>query len=69
MEDVLKMYVDVAEEFKREHPLFIGAKYIHSVPKNLPPKEIEKYLEIFRGLHEKFPQFVVGFDFVGQEVM
>lgn len=63
------MYMNVTEEFKREHPLFIGTKLIYSKPKGVPSEEIEKYFQNFRELHEKFPQFVVGFDLVGQEVM
>lgn len=63
------MYVEVTQEFKREHPLFIGSKLIYSKPKDVSSEEITKYFQIFRELHEKFPQFVVGFDLVGQEVM
>lgn len=63
------MYVNITEEFKREHPLFIGTKLIYSKPKDVPFEEIANYFEVFRGLHEKFPEFVVGFDLVAQEVI
>lgn len=61
--------MDLTEEFKREHPLFIGSKIIYTTSKVRKTEEIGKYFEIFRQLQKDFPHFVVGFDLVGQEVM
>lgn len=61
--------MEVTEEFKREHPLFIGSKIIYAKVKFATNDNIGTYFDIFRQLQEKFPQFVVGFDLVGQEVI
>lgn len=67
-DDILKMYRDVTEEFKFEHPSFIGLKIIYSANKAVA-NDFEKYFNILRQLHKNFPTFVIGFDMVGQEVM
>lgn len=63
------MYMDVTEEFKREQPLFIGSKIIYTTSKVVSTENIGKYFDIFLQLRKNFPQFVVGFDLVGQEVI
>lgn len=58
---------NVTEEFVRDHPRFIGAKIIYSPVRHIDYKTIEEYLKISKELIRKFPDFVVGFDLVGQE--
>lgn len=68
-DEVVQMYMDVTEKFKREHPLFVGSKAIYAKTKVPKDEIIAAYFDTFRRLHKKFPQFVVGFDLVGHEVM
>uniref|UniRef100_A0A336LR70 Adenosine deaminase n=1 Tax=Culicoides sonorensis TaxID=179676 RepID=A0A336LR70_CULSO len=59
--------LDVVREFQRSHPDFIGLKAIFSVFRRSMKITIESRIKIFIELQRAFPNFVVGFDFVGQE--
>ena len=65
--ETTQMYVDVLAEFKAENPEFIGAKFIYAPIKRVDMKTFRKYRPIIESLLEKFPDFVMGFDLVGQE--
>lgn len=66
-EDILEIFIEATEEFKRENPLFIGSKVIYAPLKAVTKSKIEYYIEVVRKLHAKYPQFLAGFDLVGQE--
>lgn len=66
-EDVMAIYIEALDEFKRENPSFIGSKFIYAPIKSVPNKTATTYFDIVRRLHTKFPQFLAGFDLVGQE--
>lgn len=63
----MTLVIEALNEFKNENPSFIGGKYIYAPSKMNTNETIAKYFEIILRLHEKFPNFVVGFDLVGQE--
>lgn len=65
--DVLDIYLEVLEEFKRENPLFIGSKLVYAPPKPVSKETIAHYFETVRRLHSNYSTFLVGFDLVGQE--
>lgn len=65
--DVVQLYVDVLAEFQRENPEFIGSKFIFAPLKAVPDVTFEQYVATMVELHTRFPQFMAGFDLVGQE--
>lgn len=65
--DIVQMYVDVLAEFKRENPSFIGSKFVYAPLKAVPNSTFEEYVTIIKQLQSRFPDFMAGFDLVGQE--
>lgn len=66
-EEIVQIYVDVAASFKATHPEFIGVKLVYAPLRLVDNKTFEEYLDIARSIKTKFPDFVTGFDLVGQE--
>lgn len=62
-----QLYVDALNEFKAEHPDFIGSKFIFAPLKAVPETTILEYIDIVTDLQRKFPEHIAGFDLVGQE--
>ncbi|CAO1297353.1 unnamed protein product [Diamesa tonsa] len=65
--ETVQMYVDVLKEFKSTHTDFVGAKFIYAPVRLADDESFDKYLPILTKLMKTFPDFVVGFDLVGQE--
>lgn len=61
------MYVDVLKEFKAAHPDFVGSKFIYAPIRAVDDTTFESYLPIMLKLLNNFPDFIAGFDLVGQE--
>lgn len=66
-EAAMRIYVEALDEFKRGNPTFIGSKFIYAPMKAAKTETINGYFKIVRHLYEKFPEFLAGFDLVGQE--
>ncbi|XP_055629266.1 adenosine deaminase AGSA-like [Toxorhynchites rutilus septentrionalis] len=66
-EEIVQIYYDISENFKKTHPDFIGVKFIYAPHRIVNDEVFDGYLEIAENLHKKFPTFVAGFDLVGQE--
>lgn len=66
-EDVMEIYIEALNEFMQENPSFIGSKFIYAPIKQMPNQTVATYFDIVRRLHSKFPNFLAGFDLVGQE--
>lgn len=64
---VVQMYVDVLADFKASHPDFVGSRLIYSPVRRVDDETFATYLPIMMEIQEKFPNFVAGFDLVGQE--
>lgn len=54
------------DEFKQEHPDFIGSKVVYAIRKQ-GVEESAQLFETAARLKEQFPDVVAGFDMVGQE--
>lgn len=63
----MQIYVDTLSEFKSQNPTFIGSKFIYSGSKHASNELVGTYIENAQRLREKFPDFMAGFDLVGQE--
>lgn len=66
METVLVLE-QVVKAFKKSHPRFIGAKVIYAAERLVPAKTVAVRMNTFKQIYAAFPNFVIGFDLVGQE--
>uniref|UniRef100_A0A182N9D8 Adenosine deaminase n=1 Tax=Anopheles dirus TaxID=7168 RepID=A0A182N9D8_9DIPT len=66
-EDIVQMYVDQSDKFLRTHPKFMGVKFIYAPLKFCDDATFDGYLELVQKLKQRFPDFIAGFDLVGQE--
>ncbi|XP_030371027.1 adenosine deaminase 2-like [Scaptodrosophila lebanonensis] len=66
-EQTVRELAAIDEKFRRLHPNFLGMKIINAVFRATSLEEIQNRIQYFRQLHQQFPNFVVGFDLVGQE--
>lgn len=55
------------EDFRKDHPLFLGIKLILAISRNSGNSVMESKMNRFIELQKKYPNFMVGFDLVGQE--
>lgn len=65
--EVAAMYLETAEEFMVAYPDFLGVKLIYAPIRNVNEETMAHYIEVARGLKANFPDFLAGFDLVGQE--
>lgn len=63
----VQIYVDTLDEFKRANPDFIGSKFVYAPLRLVPDTRMDEYIENVQLLHERYPDFIAGFDLVGQE--
>lgn len=64
---VIGMLKETAERFKKDHPNFLGVKYIYAPFRKVDDETMDFYLQLFAIMKEMHPDFLVGFDLVGQE--
>ncbi|XP_013144576.1 PREDICTED: adenosine deaminase CECR1-like [Papilio polytes] len=62
-----RLYREVAERFKRDHPDFVGVKLIVTRHRLKTDEEIRKTINMARQVKQELPSFFAGFDLVGQE--
>ncbi|KAH8295425.1 hypothetical protein KR018_011011, partial [Drosophila ironensis] len=67
LERAVQEFLDVNTEFVRLHPDFLGFKIIFCVYRGFEMDRLRKAVNAFKKLREAFPNFVIGFDLVGQE--
>ena len=65
--EVCQMYVEVLKDFKASHPDFAGSKFIYAPLRGVDDETFSTYLPIMLKLQRNFPDFIAGFDLVGQE--
>ncbi|CAG9859862.1 unnamed protein product [Phyllotreta striolata] len=66
-EEFFEIFIGVTEKFKRDHPDFLGVRYIHNLYRGVSVEDLTVDLQELVELQEKFPDFICGFDFVGHE--
>ncbi|XP_004007020.4 adenosine deaminase 2 isoform X2 [Ovis aries] len=64
---LVRTYEEVAHNFAKAHPGFIGIKLIFSDNRTKNESLIKKSIQTAMGLRVKFPGIVAGFDLVGRE--
>ncbi|KAG8227183.1 hypothetical protein J437_LFUL003389 [Ladona fulva] len=65
--EVLTLYKEATDEFKNQNPTFFGARYIYAPLRLVNNATFEEYLTKAQEFHKQFPDFLGGFDLVGQE--
>ncbi|CAK1590181.1 unnamed protein product [Parnassius mnemosyne] len=60
-------YKKVLDKFKTDFPDFFGAKLIYAPSRSVDAEVVKKYMEIAKEIKKKMPDFLAGFDLVGQE--
>nr|XP_014096047.1 adenosine deaminase 2-like isoform X2 [Bactrocera oleae]XP_036222361.1 adenosine deaminase 2-like isoform X2 [Bactrocera oleae] len=65
--DTVRIYKETLERFMNEYPDFIGSKMIYAPIRNASPETVEQYIRICIEIKATYPDFVAGFDLVGQE--
>ncbi|XP_037796782.1 adenosine deaminase 2-like [Penaeus monodon] len=67
-EETVSIYRDTVQRFVADHPgSFHGARFIFAPPRHVDLEELWGDVTAARQLKEQFPDFVAGFDLVGQE--
>ncbi|XP_006891443.1 PREDICTED: adenosine deaminase CECR1 [Elephantulus edwardii] len=63
----VKTYKEVAEQFAKDHPEFLGLKLIYSDHRSKAARLIKDSIRTAMALRTDFPTMVAGFDLVGRE--
>ncbi|XP_076285303.1 adenosine deaminase isoform X2 [Lasioglossum baleicum] len=65
--DTVGIFKNVSERFKKDHPDFVGVKLIYAPQRFVNLEQAEEYIKTLKELQDQYPNFVAGFDLVGQE--
>ncbi|NWX88273.1 ADA2 deaminase, partial [Nothoprocta pentlandii] len=60
-------YQEVTKQFVKDHPDFVGAKIIYTAHRKLNVSQIKDIIVTAMALRAHFPDFLAGFDLVGNE--
>lgn len=67
-EESLAVYQDTAQRFQQNNSdRYFGTRYIYAPPRSVDNTTMHTYVSLAKKLKEQFPEFVAGFDLVGQE--
>lgn len=64
---VTGLYKETLLEFMKDYPDFIGARFIYAPLRYVDNTTAQSYLQVAKQLKIAYPDFVAGFDLVGQE--
>lgn len=67
LEDVAGLYKEVADDFLKNHHDFLGVKMIYAPIRSGDKDALSQYIATTRKIKYKYPDFLAGFDLVGQE--
>uniref|UniRef100_A0A1A9WPY1 Adenosine deaminase n=1 Tax=Glossina brevipalpis TaxID=37001 RepID=A0A1A9WPY1_9MUSC len=65
--DTVKVYKETLDKFLVMHDEFIGSKLIYAPIRNADQNGIEHYINVCKEIKKIYPDFLAGFDLVGQE--
>ncbi|KAK8401600.1 hypothetical protein O3P69_001022 [Scylla paramamosain] len=67
-EESVAVYRDTTQRFVNDNPdRFFGARFIYAPPRGVDNATVHEYVSLMKRLKKAFPDFVAGFDLVGQE--
>ncbi|KAJ8954009.1 hypothetical protein NQ318_004300 [Aromia moschata] len=58
-----EIFIRTVENFKKDHPDFLGVRYIHSIYRGVTPEVLKNGLDELIGWKNTYPDFIAGFDF------
>lgn len=67
VDEIVQLYKETLQEFMMEYPDFIGARLIYGPHRSVNNATVKTYIENILRLMKTHPDFVAGFDLVGQE--
>ncbi|XP_076631416.1 adenosine deaminase [Colletes latitarsis] len=65
--DLVGVYENLTERFKKDHPDFVGVKLIYAPQRSVDNQRMKDYVKTLKELQQSYPKFIAGFDLVGQE--
>lgn len=65
--EVVGLYDETLTQFKHDYPDFWGARIIYAPLRRVTNETMYHYVDIFHDLKRNYPDFIAGFDLVGQE--
>nr|ARK19856.1 adenosine deaminase [Ampulex compressa] len=65
--EVAGIYQNIVNRFKKDHPDFFGAKLIYAPVRAVEESTMDVYISTMQQLQAAYPDFMAGFDIVGQE--
>ncbi|XP_001996022.2 adenosine deaminase 2 isoform X2 [Drosophila grimshawi] len=65
--DVANQLERIVEEFKAKHQDFVGLKVIYAKRNRASEEKMAENIRTFKQLHSAKPNFIIGFDMIGQE--
>ncbi|XP_037939565.1 adenosine deaminase 2-like [Teleopsis dalmanni] len=65
--DTVRIYKETLDKFMTANADFIGSKLIYAPIRNANSSTLDEYIRICIDIKERYPNFVAGFDLVGQE--
>ncbi|XP_067632402.1 adenosine deaminase 2-like [Eurosta solidaginis] len=66
-ESSLKELLSIVNDFRRQNPKFMGIKVIFTTRRDVESNKVIENFSHFKKLHLAYPDFIIGFDLVGQE--
>ncbi|CAG9771025.1 unnamed protein product [Ceutorhynchus assimilis] len=66
-EYLIKIYYETTQQFIKDYPDFWGVKFIFAPHRVTNNTEIEDHMNFIVAMNRKYPNFIAGFDLVGQE--
>ena len=64
--ETVQILKDLTDAFRVKNPRFLGLKLIYASHRKIDPRSYDD-INVFRMLQAMFPNFVIGYDIVGQE--
>lgn len=65
--EVVALYCETLEQFKHDYPEFWGARFIYAPLRKVTNQTMDQYVDTYHDLKRNYPDFIAGFDLVGQE--
>lgn len=65
--EVVGMYHNTLKRFTTDYPDFYGARFIYAPHRGADSDQMDSYVNILEQIKSAYPNFVAGFDLVGQE--
>lgn len=65
--EVAQACFEIVQNFKSENPKFLDCRFIYAPNRTVSLEELENHIEVCEALRQRIPNFIVGFDLVGNE--